>query len=349
MAGLQNAAAALLFLVQLGNVCGFDRIVRFTAVPGLWMDVKPLSLMVASITFIVMWKARLITTKIPPLLVGLGVGTALYYALVGAGLGSHLGSFIGLPDAVDSLSPLKSLNAQTDIASLLKLLPLIITGAFALAVVAALDALLCAKLVAVPGAGRIDGDKLLMRLGLGNMLSASFGGITSGINIDPNVANRTFGAKTYLSVLINAVVLLLVIGALFPIVSYTPRWCCQPIHHGDCRPAYRPMVDRPGSPHPHRRGRPSRLYAARSVRNCRSRHSLRHHQYCVCRIDRDCHRHCAFPCAHEPHKHSPGLLLRYNSFPQGAPPKEAALLETRGADILVLELQGVLFSAAPRR
>ena len=32
MAGFQNAAAALLFLVQLGNVCGFDRTVPFTQV-----------------------------------------------------------------------------------------------------------------------------------------------------------------------------------------------------------------------------------------------------------------------------------------------------------------------------
>jgi len=34
MAGLQNAAAALLFLVQLGNVCGFDHNISFKAVYG---------------------------------------------------------------------------------------------------------------------------------------------------------------------------------------------------------------------------------------------------------------------------------------------------------------------------
>ena len=32
MAGFQNAAAALLFLVQLGNVCGFDHTIPFTQV-----------------------------------------------------------------------------------------------------------------------------------------------------------------------------------------------------------------------------------------------------------------------------------------------------------------------------
>jgi hypothetical protein len=34
MAGLQNAARAL-FLVQLGNVCGFDQGIAFTAVAGI--------------------------------------------------------------------------------------------------------------------------------------------------------------------------------------------------------------------------------------------------------------------------------------------------------------------------
>ncbi|MBI1201438.1 MAG: cyclic nucleotide-binding domain-containing protein [Rhodopseudomonas sp.] len=223
MAGLQNAAAALLFLVQLGNVCGFDRILPFTAVPAHWLEIKPLSLVVAGVTFFVMFKAKLITKRIPPLLVGLGIGSALYYALIAAGFGTHLGSTIGLPDPAETLSPLRNYRGGGDLAAIVSLLPVIVSGALALAAVAALDALLCAKLVAPPDAARVDGNKLLMRLGLGNMLSASVGGITSGLNIGPSIANRAFGARSYVSVLINAAVLMLVIGVLFPVVSYTPR------------------------------------------------------------------------------------------------------------------------------
>jgi len=47
MAGFQNAAAALLFLVQLGNVCGFDRSISFTQVPQHFASIKPLSLVIA--------------------------------------------------------------------------------------------------------------------------------------------------------------------------------------------------------------------------------------------------------------------------------------------------------------
>jgi len=223
MAGLQNAAAALLFLVQLGDVCGFDHNIPFNAVFGHLAEVKPLSLAVALITFVVMWKARAITTKIPSLLVGLGVGTALYFVLVLAGFGAQLGPVIGLPVAVESPTPYRAIGDLTHLGDFAELLPFIISGAFALALVAAMDALLCAKIVMPADAKKVDGDRLLMRLGVGNVLSACFGGITSGINIGPSLANRAFGAKTSLSVLINAAILLLMSSVLFPVVSYIPR------------------------------------------------------------------------------------------------------------------------------
>lgn len=222
-AGVQNAAAALLFLVQLGNVCGFDHNIPFTAVAQHLAEIKPLSLVVALTTFIAMWKARAITTRVPPLLVGLGIGCALYFGLMAIGLKADLGPMIGVAAAVESPIPHRLLDEVVSLRDFTELLPIIVTGAFALSVVAAIDALLCAKLVTAPGAPKVDGNRLLIRLGLGNVLSACFGGITSGINIGPSIANRTFGGKTPLSVVINAAVLLLAAGVLFPIVGYMPR------------------------------------------------------------------------------------------------------------------------------
>src|SRR3954471_18251413 len=99
MAGFQNMAAVLLFLVQLGNVLGFDRNVRFTRVFGALEEARPLSLAVAVLTFAAMWNARRITTKLPPMLVGLGCGALAYYAFVVAGFGDSLGPVIGSPTA----------------------------------------------------------------------------------------------------------------------------------------------------------------------------------------------------------------------------------------------------------
>src|ERR1700710_1810146 len=99
MAGFQNMAAVLLFLVQLGNVFGFHHTFRFARVFGALDQARPLSLLVAVLTFAAMWNARRITTRLPPMLVGLGCGILAYYALAVVGFGGSLGPIIGSPTA----------------------------------------------------------------------------------------------------------------------------------------------------------------------------------------------------------------------------------------------------------
>ena len=100
--------------------------------------------------------------------------------------------------------------------------PTIVAGALALAIIASIDALLCTKLVTAPGEPRRDGDRILLRLGIGNIAAACFGGITSGINIGASVTNRAFGGRTRLSVPVNAAALLIAI-ALFRWLGNIPR------------------------------------------------------------------------------------------------------------------------------
>ena len=224
MAGFQNAAAALLFLVQLGNVCGFDRTVPFTQVSQHLNSIKPLSLAVAAITFTTMWNAKKLTPKIPPMLVGMGLGCILYYFGELAGLGGYLGPVIASgPRAPIGPTAFPYFAGLAHESNLIALSPTILGGALALAIIASIDALLCAKLVTAPGEPRQDGDRLLMRLGAGNLAAACIGGITSGINIGPSIANRAFGARTPLSVLVNAGALLIAGTLLFPLLGQIPR------------------------------------------------------------------------------------------------------------------------------
>jgi MFS superfamily sulfate permease-like transporter/CRP-like cAMP-binding protein len=224
MAGFQTAAAALLFLVQLGNVCGFDRTVPFTQVPQHLDSIKPLSLAVAAITFTVMWNAKKLLPKVPPMLVGIGLGCILYYVGVLAGLGSYLGPIIASgPRAAIGPTAFPYFGGLARDNDLIALLPTILGGALALAIIASIDALLCAKLVTAPGEPRRDGDRLLMRLGVGNLAAACIGGITSGINIGPSIVNRAFGGRTPLSVLVNAVALLVAGTLLFSLLGQIPR------------------------------------------------------------------------------------------------------------------------------
>ena len=224
MAGFQNMAAVLLFLVQLGNVLGYQRSIGFRQVHLYLSSAQPLSLLVAALTFAAMWHARKITTKIPPLLIGLGAGLVAYYGLVLAGLSAHLGPTIGpLTVSAAMRSVLVDFTGFTIEGTLMQAAPAILSGALALAIIASIDALLCAKLAGAPGDLRADGDRLLVRLGLANAASGAFGGITSGINIGPSVTNRAFGGRTWRSVAVNALLLLAAATLLFPLVTWLPR------------------------------------------------------------------------------------------------------------------------------
>ena len=224
MAGFQNMAAVLLFLVQLGNVLGFEHTVKFTRVFGEIEQARPWSLLVAAVTFAAMWNARRITTKMPAMLVGLGCGMLAYYVLAFAGLSAALGPIIGPPTASAAMR-----TVLVDFSGLAMADPLeqswvlIVTSALALAIIASIDALLCAKLASRPGEIRTGDDSLLVRLGVANAVSAAFGGITNGINIGPSLANRAFGAQSALSVLVNAAAVLAAATLLFPVLAYIPR------------------------------------------------------------------------------------------------------------------------------
>ena len=224
MAGFQNMAAVLLFLVQLGNVLGYEHNIRFTRVFAAIGDARPMSLLVAALTFAVMWNARRISTKIPPVLVGLGCGTLAYYAIALLGFGDMLGPIIGPPTASAAMrSVLVDFSGLAMTESLEGSASVILSSALALAVIASIDALLCAKLTSQPGELRAGDDGLLIRLGIANAVSAVFGGITSGINIGPSLANRAFGGRSWLSVIVNAAAVLAAATLLFPALAYMPR------------------------------------------------------------------------------------------------------------------------------
>jgi sulfate permease, SulP family len=224
MAGFQNAAAILLFLVQIGNVFGFDRSTPFAQALRQIDHAKPLSVIIAAIVFAAMWNAKRILPRVPPLILGLALGTALYYGLAAAQLSPQLGPVIGTAAAPYDIAAFwPDMAALATPASLTALAPTIVVSALGLAVVAAIDLLLCAKLVAKPGAAQPDSNVLLVRLGLANAIAGGVGGITSGINIGASIANRTFGGRTPLSVLFNAVLILAMLTVLYPLVGYLPR------------------------------------------------------------------------------------------------------------------------------
>jgi sulfate permease, SulP family len=169
------------------------------------------------------WQSKRFLPRVPPIAIGLGVGTLLYYAFGLAGFGNSLGPTIGsVPFNSYKLPNFPQFGELARSPGLLAVLPTIVGGALALAIVASIDALLCAKLLAQPGEPKADSDRLLMRLGAANAVTAGFGGITGGFNIGPSRDNRAFGGRTPLSALVNAAALFVTLVALFPALSFLP-------------------------------------------------------------------------------------------------------------------------------
>jgi len=223
-AGFQNAAAILIFFSQIDSMLGFRQHVSPLAIPANLGAVQPLTLLVGVITCTLILKGARLTKKIPPTIIGLIGGVAAYYVLLFFGLASGLGPLIGkIPFAWPDPHYFADFHGLFTDAQFWQLAPTLIGGALSLAIIASLDGMLCARLVESDSGNRIQGNRELIRLGVGNMVAAGFGGIANGINLGSSFANHRSGARTPLSVLVHALVILFAILVFSPLISFLPR------------------------------------------------------------------------------------------------------------------------------
>ena len=224
MAGFQNAVAILIILAQVDTLLGFRRHVSLGAIASNLASVQPLTLAVGLLTFLATWYGPRLTKRVPPVILGLLVGSGGYYALSASGYGALLGPVVGpMPDA--PLLP-KYLPGFGLLLADLETWPVLLTlgvGAFGLAIVSSLDVLLCVRVMDGVTGDRSRGSRELLRIGVGNMAAACFGGIASGVNLGASIANHRAGGRTRLASLAAAVVVLLAVFLLGPAIAVLPR------------------------------------------------------------------------------------------------------------------------------
>jgi MFS superfamily sulfate permease-like transporter len=223
MAGFQNAAV-LILLSQLDSLLGFREHVPPMRIAEHLGDAQPLTLLVGVVTAFGMWYAGALSKKIPPAIIGLAAGGGVYYLVNTVGLGESLGPVIGsMPPGMPNPSYLLGFVSLTSTPTLGRQLPSLAIAALSLAIIASLDGLLCAKTLEGATGQRMRGNGELLRLGIGNMVSACFGGISGGINMASSFANYRSGGRTALSGLVAALVILVAVLVLPPIVAVIPR------------------------------------------------------------------------------------------------------------------------------
>ena len=224
MAGFQNAVAILIILSQVDTMLGLRRHVPIGTIASNLALVQPLTLGVGLLTFLATWYGPRLTKRVPPVILGLIVGSGGYYALAASGYGAQLGAVIG-PMPATPLLP-KYLPGFGLLLADRQLWPVLLTlgvGAFSLAIVSSLDVLLCARLMEGVTGERSRGSRELVRIGVGNMAAACFGGIASGVNLGASLANHRAGGRTRMASMAAAVVVLLAVLLLGPAIAVLPR------------------------------------------------------------------------------------------------------------------------------
>ncbi len=224
IAGFQNAAAILLLLSQIAPMLGLGHRLE----PGTMLEqlrhAQPLTLAVGVLTCYLMLYAGKLSKRIPPVIIGLFAGIGLYYLFYYLGYVDKLGPFIGeFNFALPDLHYLSGFYAIAHQRQWWGLLPSMFAWAASLALISSLDVLLCAKVMEGVTQERQDHNLTLVRLGVGNLVVAAFGGISSAISLTSSQGNYNSGGRTGYSVVISSLLILAAVLFCSQLISLIPK------------------------------------------------------------------------------------------------------------------------------
>jgi len=224
MAGFQNAAAIVIMLSQVHLLLGLPARPALAQWPAALAEARPLSIVVAGLTLLVIFQAPRFTKRVPPLVLGLVAGTLLYYVFVLCGLGERLGPTLGsIPGRFPDAHELATIMVLTTVPGFGDALPGIVVGAASIALVASLDVLISAKIVENLSRRRGNGTQELISIGTANLVTPLLGGIAGSISLGSTTTAYKGGARNSLGLLVHAVLFLLFVPLLAPAIGYIPR------------------------------------------------------------------------------------------------------------------------------
>jgi sulfate permease, SulP family len=216
IAGFMCGIAVLIVFAQLPHVLGVapDALRRL----GLdWLGaVRPWTAVVSLATAGLVVLAAQRWRRVPAALVGLLGGTALYFALrVAVGDGA-LGATVGmLPGGLPLPTALGDAVALLGSPAAARHLPALAGSAAMIAIIGALDSLLAAAAIDAATETRHRANRELVAQGLGNLLSALFGGVAIALSPAQAIAGWRAGGRTRVTAYVSSAALLalMLVGA----------------------------------------------------------------------------------------------------------------------------------------
>ncbi len=232
--GFTSGIAVIIFLSQIKDFFGLtgdvpgEFVARCKALVAAFPTINPLATAFALVSLAVLIMMRKWLPRIPSAIVVVVVGAALtaflgldcqHYSGGLETIGTKFGSIPrtlpapSLPFSIHSWSDLGALGAKA-----WSLLPL----AGTLAVLSAIESLLCAQVADGMIGGRHKSNCELVAQGVASVAAVFFGGMPATGTIARTAANAKHGAKTPVAGMVHSVVLLLTLFLCAPLALYVP-------------------------------------------------------------------------------------------------------------------------------
>ena len=148
------------------------------------------------------------------------IGNTFHYVLANGetawGIPNHLPSFDWPWQQMTSTAETASLNLDWQTAREL------LSAAFAIAMLGAIESLLCAVVLDGMSGRRHSANSELLGQGIGNVITPFFGGITATAALARSAANYRAGAQSPVAAMVHALVIILAIVFFAPILAYLP-------------------------------------------------------------------------------------------------------------------------------
>ena len=222
IAGFIDASALLIIFSQFWALFGISNS------PGSWQDftrlLTPGASFIVLFTVIVLFISAKKIKLVPPAVVGLIAGSALYYALqfgaVSFGMGGVIGEIpISYPTVQDLSAPLLAMNQET----FWLLFPLILSGALSMALLGSFDSLLTAATADAEQMTQSDGNRELFAQGLGNAAAAWLGCLPGSGTVSRSMGSYKNGGTTPWAGVINVVLLAVFTLFFAPVIAELPN------------------------------------------------------------------------------------------------------------------------------
>ena len=223
VAGIRNTTAILLISSQIGPALGVDRQPwsELLRSPG---QIQPATVVVTAFTALFVWKGARFMRKPAVPIMALVAGSVLYYGITAATPGVRLGPVLGsLPPVVPEPRYVGSLFDALGSMWSLGVLATVVSGALAIAVLDSISALITLVSYQSIADRRFDANRQLVGQGVGSVVSAFFGGLTTSGILARAVVNHRAGGRSKASGVVNALGVLALMLALTDVLAMLPK------------------------------------------------------------------------------------------------------------------------------